>query len=84
MPTLYLPESGKRSLGLPNKSDNSGTSLEVQWLRLRSSEAGGAGSIPGPGAKIPHAPQPKKKNQTITPTSVLTMGNYPRANKLRV
>ena len=27
----------------------------VQWLRLRASNAGGAGSIPGGGTKIPHA-----------------------------
>ena len=27
----------------------------VQWLRLRASNAGGAGLIPGQGIKIPHA-----------------------------
>ena len=27
----------------------------VQWLRLHASNAGGAGSIPGGGTKIPHA-----------------------------
>ena len=32
-----------------------GTSLIVQWLRLRPSNAGGTGSIPGQGTKIPHA-----------------------------
>ena len=32
----------------------------VQWLR--PSNAGGAGSIPGRGAKIPHASQPKNQN----------------------
>ena len=32
-----------------------GTSLAVQWLRLRTSNAGGMGSIPGQGAKILHA-----------------------------
>ena len=32
-----------------------GTSLAVQWLRLRASNAGGEGSIPGQGTKIPHA-----------------------------
>ena len=31
------------------------TSLVVQWLRLRGSNAGGVGSIPGWGTKIPHA-----------------------------
>ena len=33
-----------------------GTSLAVQWLRLQASTSGGAGSIPGQGTKIPHAP----------------------------
>ena len=32
-----------------------GTSLAVQWLRLCASNAGGTGSIPGQGTKIPHA-----------------------------
>ena len=32
-----------------------GTSLAVQWLRLCVSTAGGTGSIPGRGTKIPHA-----------------------------
>ena len=27
----------------------------VQWLRCHTSTAGGMGSIPGPGMKIPHA-----------------------------
>ena len=31
------------------------TSLEVQWLRLCMPTAGGIGSIPGGGPKIPHA-----------------------------
>ena len=31
------------------------TSLVVQWLRLCTSTAGGTGSIPGLGTKIPHA-----------------------------
>ena len=32
-----------------------GISLVVQWLRLHASSAGGLGSIPGQGTKIPHA-----------------------------
>ena len=32
-----------------------GTSLAVQWLRLHASTAGGMGSIPGGGTKIPQA-----------------------------
>ena len=31
-----------------------GTCLVVQWLRLCTSTAGGMGSIPGQGTKIPH------------------------------
>ena len=34
-----------------------GTSPAVQWLGLCASTAGGAGSIPGGGTKIPHAAQ---------------------------
>ena len=40
------------------------SSLAVQWLRLRASNARGASSIPGWGAKIPRATRrggPKKK-----------------------
>ena len=41
------------------------TSLVVQWLGLCTSAAGGSGSIPGRGIKIPHAarhgPKGKKK-----------------------
>ena len=40
-----------------------GTSLEVQWLRLRASNAGGVGLIPGQGTKIPHASKTKKKKE---------------------
>ena len=41
-----------------------GTSLAVQWLRFRTSNAGGVGSIPGQGTKIPHAAWPKEKKKT--------------------
>ena len=40
---------------------NTGTSLAVQWLRPRASTAGGMGSIPGWGTKIPHAVRCDKK-----------------------
>ena len=40
-----------------------GTSLVVQWLRLRTPAEGGAGSIPGWGAKIPHAAQRGQKKK---------------------
>ena len=41
-----------------------GTSLAVQWLRRHTPNAGGTGSIPGQGTKIPNASwcgQKKKK-----------------------
>ena len=34
----------------------------VQWFRTSPFNVGGAGSIPGQGAKIPHAKWQKKKN----------------------
>ena len=41
-----------------------GTSLAVQWLRLGTSTAGGAGLIPGQGIKMPHASRPSQNKQT--------------------
>ena len=41
-------------INLKKKTDGR-TSLAVQWLRLCASSAGGIGSIPGWGTKIPHA-----------------------------
>ena len=38
-----------------------GPSLAFQRLRLHASTAGGTGSIPGQGTKIPHALQPINK-----------------------
>ena len=42
------------------------TSLVVQWLRLHASTAGGTGSIPGQGTKIPHATQSSQKKKRLT------------------
>ena len=42
-----------------------GNSLAVQWLGLRASTAGGRGSIPGRGTKIPHAAWQKKKKKSL-------------------
>ena len=39
------------------KIPNRGTSLVIQWLRPCASSAGGMGSIPGRGTKIPHTVQ---------------------------
>ena len=41
---------------------SNGTFLVVQWLRLHASNAGGAGSIPGRGAKSQHAARHGQKN----------------------
>ena len=51
-------------LGLvPLKGDPTGTSLAAQWLRLHFSVLEvSVGLIPGRGAKIPHASQPKNQN----------------------
>lgn len=42
--------------------------LIVQWLRLRDSNPGGMGSIPGQGSRVPHAVWPeqlKKKKRKL-------------------
>lgn len=36
------------------KETSSGNSLAAQWLGIRASTAGGVGSVPGGGTKIPH------------------------------
>ena len=41
----------------------SGTSPAVQWWRLCASAAGGAGSVPGRGTKIPHVVQRGQKKK---------------------
>ena len=48
-----------------------GNSLAAQWLGLRASTAGGTGSTPGRGAKIPAScmAQPKKKSTSCTSVS---------------
>ena len=50
-----------------DKRSKPGTSLAVQWLRLCTSNARGAGSNPSQGTKIPHAtqPRPKKKKKNL-------------------
>ena len=44
--------------GLQNLKEWAGTSLVVQWLRLRTPNARGPGSIPGQGTRF-HMPQLK-------------------------
>ena len=43
------------------KCKNNWTSPEAQWLRLHASTAGGTGSNPNWGIKIPHAAQCSQK-----------------------
>ena len=47
------------------KNIHRGTSLVVRWLELCAPNAGGAGSIPGRGTKIPHAAGSKQTNKKI-------------------
>lgn len=54
------------------------TSLAVQCLRLCTSRAGGAGSIPGRGTKLPHAvghSQKEKEDMSYAMHSVLHSGD---------
>ena len=44
-----------------------GNFLEVQWLGLRASTAGGTGLIPGRGTNIPQDAQRGKKQETESP-----------------
>ena len=48
------------------KKKERGTSLVAQWLRLLLPMWRDAGSIPGQGAKTPHASGPKHSNQSKT------------------
>ena len=47
------------------KKSKLGTSPVVQWLRLWASTAGGMGSIPGWGTKVPHAVQCGQKTKKL-------------------
>ena len=59
------------------KSNSQGTSLAVQWLRLGASTAGGTGSIPGHGTKIPHATLCSQKKKKKSNSQISTWGNCP-------
>ena len=56
--------TGADSLGFRNA--DRGTSLVIQWLRLHTSTAGGTGSIPVQGTKIPHAVWRSQKKRMPT------------------
>ena len=81
---LALPENGVGSFSSTNRASwfhafllfllllltPSGTSLVVQWLGPHASTAGGVGSIPGWGNKIPHAALCDRKVRRETPSSL--------------
>ena len=69
-PSLALPKWGSVRCRIARawlQIHSGGTSLAVQWLGLRASTAGGTGSIPGQGTKIPHAVwcSQKKKHRIL-------------------
>ena len=70
-----------RQIGLQNL--NLGTSLAVQWLRLRASNAGGTGLTPGWGTKIPHVmprhghKRKKKKSESIYSKADVLLSPHP-------
>ena len=62
--TILKEKNKAGELTVPDfKTYHSGTSLVVQWLRHRTSTAGGTGSTPGQGTMIPHAEWPKRKKK---------------------
>ena len=55
-------------------NQNFGTLVMVQWLRLCTSNAGGTGSIPGQGTRIPHGSAKKQKqNKNKKPHNFFTL-----------
>ena len=65
---------------------STGTSLVVQWLRLCTSNAGGWGSIPAPGTKIPQAEtkgsQVTAKNPAATTKARNSQRNILKTNQI--
>ena len=76
-PKCLMSRAGPEQVNMPDESLNrlSGLpSLFVQQLRLHASTAGGKGSIPGLGMKIPHAWWQKKKENPKNKLLTLTWG----------
>ena len=61
--------------------DDQGTSLVVQWLRLRASSAGGLGSFPNQGTR-PHMPQLKILHAT-TKTQSSQINNFLKNDNMK-
>ena len=62
-------------------SSKVGTSLVVQWLRLCAPNAGGLGSIPGGGTKIPHTTtKPARHNQRSPRAAMKTQHSQKKQN----
>ena len=57
-----MVSSGKTTQPTCKHFLSTGTSLVIQWLRLHTSNAGAAGSIPGQGTKTTHATDVAKKH----------------------
>ena len=74
--SVHISDDNIVHIKIKNKKRKTWTSLEVQWLRLQTSTAGGTSSIPGLGTKIPHAMRPKKKssNQMLDGCMVVWIG----------
>ena len=71
-------------MDLAFKNSCEGTSLVVQWLWLHAANAGGVGSIPGWGTKIPHPMRgvAQKKNKKFLWSSQIEYNiNKVRTNK---
>ena len=61
-----------------------GTSLAVQWLRLRTSNAGVTGSIPGWGSKILRAAQRGQKQRETGHGPNLNLDNLTAESRLTI
>ena len=63
--TAHVPYEEVKSQQKPLVERAHGESLVVQWLGLCASTAGGQGSIPGWGTKIPQAVLEEKKKKAF-------------------
>ena len=64
--SVHISDDNIVHIKIKNKKRKTWTSLEVQWLRLQTSTAGGMGSIPGLGTKNPYATKGGQKKKPTT------------------